>query len=95
MQKFLDKNADADLELDLASGSLTGDTPTGRGGAKRIKKSASESVLMKNGDPRDSPLSSILSERSAEINYDWVRCNLLLAFVGRFYFLSFLSIYRI
>ena len=79
MQKFLDKNADADLELDLASGSLTGDTPAGRGGAKRIKKSASESVLMKSGDPRDSPLSSILSERSAEINYDWVRCNLLLA----------------
>lgn len=79
MQRFLDKTADTDLELDardLASNSLTSDSPAGRGGAKKMKKSASENLLMKN-NARDSPLSAILSERSAEISYDWVSGNVL------------------
>lgn len=76
MQTFLDKQADNDLELDVglaSNGSLS--LTNGTGPSKKMKKSVSESALSMKTGRRDSPLSSVfgMSERTAEISYDWVQ----------------------
>lgn len=72
MQTFLDKRADTDLELDM--GLTANGLPVTNGNAKRMRKSASESALTMKNSKRDSPLSSLfgISEKTAEITYEWV-----------------------